>query len=264
MATGFLKKIILEELKKVLKEELPPIGDPLRRAYQKLSPQEQSRVDTIVNTTAGKVDLYTAISKVNPSVLPAIPGTAPTDQQKLANMKKDFQDDQLDWNQLANLGIRAVTEAAKTTPVGKLQAALAAKGHKISHIGNGKLVDGRVGPLTLAAIKEETGKIYTAQQLYNLSQQNPSAMNSLINAVSGETLRQIQGLEKDLQNMKAPEAPDSTPQNPLSPDDPARRLNQSIDDMRKRNKLINPNLDPSFKLEESLLRKELARMLKNL
>lgn len=242
MATKFLRQIILEELKKVLKEETPPDNDPLRKAYLKLTPQEQSKVDVIRDTSAGKVDFYTAIRNVNPSVLPPVSNTAPTDQQKLARMKEEFKTDELNWNDLAKLGIRAVTEAAKTSPIGKLQAALAKKGHKISNIGDGKLVDGKVGPLTLAAFKKETGKTYTAKQLEDLTM-DKRALARLILEIDPTYFSA--GL-KDIMPKPKDELPPTYKEQPASP--------AWID---------TPKAGPNIK-RESLIKKEISKLLKKI
>ena len=187
MATKFLKKIILQELRNVLREGL------------------------------GQKDAL---------------GLEPTIPLDVAdNMKKSMGG--MSASQLADTGVQAHVKGAETTPIGKLQARLASKGFRVSNIGDGKQPDGRIGPLTLAALKKVTGRTITAQQLRQMTE-NPSAMNALIKAVLVHDTVAEPFYDKSLMKDKVLFPPEATI--PASP---------------------NPQ-------RESLIRKEIAKLLNNL
>ena len=172
MANGFLRKIILQELKKVLNEDLRfrkgynQLSDDAKKQAERFASQGYSEDEAIrqaaMSQTVGFVPGAKGTMTSGPG---AVASSASTQtQQNVAGMPQETsglgRKQAPSASQLASIGTKAIGAAQANTPIGKLQTILAAKGHKISEKPDNS-PDGIVGTLTLQAIKAETGKAYS-------------------------------------------------------------------------------------------------------
>lgn len=121
MTNSYLKKIILEEIKNVLNENVA-----MYKGFNKLTPEQQAQAKRLEDG-----------------------GTPPDAAIKIAG-------------DTTPQGQKSIDAALAENPIGRLQTYLIKLGKKVSDLP-GNRPDSRIGPLTIQAIKEVTGKTYTPQ-----------------------------------------------------------------------------------------------------
>lgn len=272
MKTSFLRKIILQELKKVLTEDVR-----MRKGYNRLTPDAQAKAQSLVSSGYSEDEaIRQAAMTQTVGVVPGAKGTMTSGPGAVASAATTPAQPSADGmpqemsglgrkqapsaSQLASMGTKAISAAQANTPVGKLQAMLAAKGHKISEKPDNS-PDGIVGTLTLQAIKAETGKAYSKDYVNRnanilVAQMSPANRKS---AVKKEADKAAAPTEKITQQ------PAPQPMFNVDPSKAAPASKGPLDmDIEELGKPIPGHVRPQANESLAFIRNQFSKHLKNL